>query len=62
MQKTVCNMEIEKEGFVMFKKMYHILFSAVTDAMTLIEEKKYQEALCKLELACREAEETYISQ
>lgn len=55
-------MEIEKEGFVMFKKMYHILFSAVTDAMTLIEEKKYQEALCKLELACREAEETYISQ
>lgn len=45
----------------MYEKMYHILFHAVTDAMELIEKQSCQEALTKLEQACREAEEVYIS-
>lgn len=46
----------------MYEKMYHILFNAVTDAMDLMEEQKYQEALTLLEQASREAEEVYISE
>lgn len=46
----------------MYEKMYHILFHAITDAMDLMEEQKYQEALTRLELASRDAEEVYISQ
>lgn len=46
----------------MYEKMYHILFNAITDAMELMEQQKYQEALTLLEQASREAEETYISQ
>ena len=46
----------------MYEKMYHILFNAITDAMEEIEGHQYQEALDRLELACREAEEVYISE
>ena len=46
----------------MYEKMYHILFHAITDAMDLIENQEYQQALIHLEQACREAEEVYISQ
>lgn len=46
----------------MYEKMYHTLFNAVTDAMDLMEQQKYQEALTLLEQASREAEEIYISQ
>lgn len=45
----------------MYKKMYHTLFNAITDAMELIEQQKYQEALNLLEGATRSTEETYIS-
>lgn len=45
----------------MYKKMYHTLFNAITDAMELIEQQKYQEALNLLERATRNTEETYIS-
>ncbi len=45
----------------MYKKMYHILFNAITDAMEQIEKNDGQEALNILERACREAEEVYIS-
>lgn len=46
----------------MYKKMYYALFNAVTDAMELIEKQQYQEALTRLELACQDTEEMYISQ
>ena len=46
----------------MYEKMYHLLFSAVTDAMALMEEQKYQEALSLLERASRDAEEVYMSE
>lgn len=46
----------------MYKKMYHILLNAVTDAMEMIEGQEYQRALSVLEEACRNAEETYVSQ
>ena len=46
----------------MYEKMYYTLFHAITDAMEQIEQQKYQEALSRLELACRDAEEIYISQ
>ena len=45
----------------MYKKMYFILFHAVTRAMVLLEEREDQQALTVLEEACREAEEVYIS-
>lgn len=45
----------------MYEKMYHILFSAITDAMDQIEAHDDQKALITLERACREAEEVYIS-
>lgn len=46
----------------MYEKMYHLLFHAVTDAMDLMEEQKYQEALSRLERASRDAEEVYMSE
>lgn len=46
----------------MYEKMYYKLFNAVTDAMELMEQQKYQEALTLLEQASRETEEIYISQ
>ena len=46
----------------MYEKMYYTLFHAITDAMELIEQQKYQQALPRLELACRDAEEIYVSQ
>ena len=46
----------------MYEKMYHLLFRAVTDSMDLLEEQKYQEALTRLELASRDAEEVYMSE
>ena len=46
----------------MYEKMYHLLFHAVTDAMDLLEEQKYQEALSRLERASRDAEEVYMSE
>ena len=46
----------------MYEKMYHKLFHAVTDAMELMENQKYQEALTRLELASRDAEEVYMSE
>lgn len=46
----------------MYEKMYYILFHAITDAMEMIERQEYQGALSRLELACQDAEETYISQ
>lgn len=46
----------------MYEKMYRILFNAVTDAMELIEQQKYQEALNLLEGSARSTEEVYISQ
>lgn len=45
----------------MYEKMYHTLLHAITDAMELMESQKYQEALSRLELACQDAEELYIS-
>lgn len=54
---------LHKEGGgAMYKKMYLILFHAITDAMDMIEAHKYQEALDRLEQASRDAEEVYISQ
>ena len=44
------------------RKMYHLLFHAVTDAMDLMEEQKYQEALSLLERASRDAAEVYMSE
>ena len=46
----------------MYEKMYYTLFNAVTDAMELMEQQKYQEALTCLEEASRETEEIYISE
>lgn len=46
----------------MYEKMYYTLFHAITDAMEVIEQQKYQQALSRLELACRDAEEIYVSQ
>lgn len=46
----------------MYEKMYHILFNAITDAMDLMEEQKYQEAMTLLEQASRDAEEVYIAE
>ena len=46
----------------MYEKMFHILINAITDAMDLMEEQKYQEALTLLEQASRDAEEVYISE
>ncbi len=46
----------------MYKKMYYILFNAITDAMELMEAHQYQEAVTLLERATRETEEIYISQ
>ena len=46
----------------MYEKMYYTLFHAVTDAMELIETQRCQEALSRLELTCRNAEELYLSQ
>lgn len=46
----------------MYEKMYYILFHAITDAMEMIERQEYQRALSRLELACQDEEETYISQ
>lgn len=45
----------------MYEKMYYTLFNATTDAMKLIEEQKYQQALTCLEQAGRDTEEIYIS-
>ena len=46
----------------MYERMYHTLVHAITDAMELMEEQRYQEALFLLEKASREAEEIYISE
>lgn len=46
----------------MYEKMYYKLFHAITDAMGLIEQQKYQEALILLEQASLDAEEIYVSQ
>lgn len=46
----------------MYEDMYRKLSVAVADAMDLIEEQKYQEALLVLEQASKEAEEIYIAQ
>ncbi len=46
----------------MYEKMYYTLFQAIADAMELIEEQNYQEALTRLELASQETEQTYIAQ
>lgn len=46
----------------MYEKMYRKLFNAITDAMDLIEERKYQEALTLLECATQDTEDTYISE
>ena len=46
----------------MYDKMYYTLFNGITDAMELIEAQRYQEALSRLELTCRNAEEIYLSQ
>ncbi len=46
----------------MYEKMYYTLFQAIADAMELIEEQNYQEALTRLELASRESKQTYILQ
>ena len=44
----------------MYKRMYFILFRAISDAMDLIEGHEAQKALNLLERACRDAEEIYI--
>ena len=46
----------------MYEKMYYTLFNSVTDAMELMEQQKYQEALSRLEQASRDTEEIFISQ
>ena len=46
----------------MYEKMYYTLFQAIADAMELIEEQNYQEALTRLELASLESKQTYILQ
>jgi hypothetical protein len=46
----------------MYEEMYRTLMAAVADAMDLLEEREYQQALTVLEEASRETEETYIGQ
>ena len=46
----------------MYEKMYHLLFNAISDAMDLMEEQKFEEAFYLLEKASKETEEMYISQ
>ena len=45
----------------MYKKMYLLLFNAMTDAQQLMEEGKAEEALKRLRDAQCEAEEIYLS-
>ncbi len=46
----------------MYESMYHTLFSAITNAMEMIEWQECQGALFCLEKACLDAEEIYMSQ
>lgn len=46
----------------MYKKMYHILFNAITDAMEKLEWQDHEGALSLLEKACLDAEEIYMMQ
>lgn len=46
----------------MYKKMYHILFNAITDAIDKIEWEDYEGALARLEIGCQDAEEIYMTQ
>ena len=39
----------------MYERMYHTLFHAITDAMELMEEQRYQEALFLLSSVIRSA-------
>lgn len=52
----------ERKMIAMYEKMYYTLFHAITDAMEMMKQQEYQGAISRLELACRDAEETYISQ
>ena len=46
----------------MYEKMYHKLFNAISDALELMEDQKFEEAFYLLEKASKETEEIYISQ
>ena len=45
----------------MYQKMYTTLFNAVTDALELMEGRKFEAARLKLMAAQRKTEEIYIS-
>ena len=44
-----------------FRKLYFKLFAAMADAVELMEQKKYEQAMQTLIRAQQEAEERYIS-
>ncbi len=44
-----------------YKKLYHIMFNAATDAIDYINEKKYDMARLVLVLAQMKAEQEYIN-
>ncbi len=44
-----------------YKKLYHLLFNAITDALKKIEEQNYGDAKDLLIAAQQEAEEIYMS-
>ena len=43
-----------------YRKMYYMLFNAVTDALELLEKRAYQEAAATLIHAQQEAEQVYM--
>lgn len=44
-----------------YKKLYHIMFNAATDAIEYIDEKEYDMARLRLVLAQMKAEQDYIN-
>ena len=44
-----------------YKKLYHLLFNAITDALKKIEEQNYGDAKDLIIAAQQEAEEIYMS-
>ena len=46
---------------IMYEKMYYILLEAITDSLEMIEWQEFQGALTRLETACLDAEEIFIT-
>ena len=44
-----------------YEKMYHLLFNAITDALTQLEAQNYSDVKDALISAQQKAEETYIT-